>query len=308
MSETKEMKKIDLDTLDKAGGKISAGRAKTALIAAVILVAVAVGGYGAYGLFAGGVVASRFTVNKMNCPGCVTTVQEAAGKIGGVIETDVSLASGAVTVKYRSKLADPAQIGQAIVKAGYPTVHDGVFTPDGRGADNNVAALVNGRPVLLKDLELAKGPGTDPASAFFNLVGAEVLLQAADRRAVVVQPDEVAAAAQSFGAEQGLPAEKVAERVNSRFGSPEKFHQQLARAVAIRKLIDDHAVQGVSDPKEKERKTLEWVGVVFKDADVKVVDPEVAKKLLASAGQDDWKKFWPQMIGRDTELKTMLLR
>jgi hypothetical protein len=66
-------------------------------------------------------------------------------------------------------------------------------------------------------------------------------------------------------------------------------------------------LDGIKDPKEREHKTLEWVGTLFKDADVKILDPDFTEKMKTASGLIDWKTFWPRMIGRKTELKGVLM-
>ncbi len=74
MSAERQMKKIDLETLDREGRKVSLGKLRKGIIALVVILVIAGGAYGAYRLVAGEVVASRFTVTKMYCPACVITV------------------------------------------------------------------------------------------------------------------------------------------------------------------------------------------------------------------------------------------
>jgi copper chaperone len=313
MSNTRQMKKINLETLEHAERKVSLGRFKKAITAVVVLLVVSAGGYGAYRLLTGEVVASRFTVTKMNCPACVITVREVTEKIPGVIGTDVSLAAQNVIVRYRSKQTGPEQIKEAIAGAGYPIKLDAVFKPGGAGNDDAILAVVNSRPVFRKDMEISRRlskEGTDQddvASAFFSVVGKEILLQAADRETVVVQPYEIEAHVEALRKKQGLSENELNEQLKESYGSVEKFHQVLAQRIGIHKLLADHVLDGVKDPKERERKTLAWVGTLFKDADVKILDPAFRKKIDAVSGPVDWKTFWPRMIGRKTELKGVLI-
>jgi len=314
MSAERQMKKIDLETLDQADRKVSLSKLKKIVVGAVVVLVVCIGGYAAYYLITGEVLASRFTVTKMNCPACVMTVQEVTGKLPGVVGSDVSLSGQAVTVRYRSKQTNPEQIKGAIAHAGYPTQLDGVYDQSGKGVDDAVVLLVNGRPIFRKDMKIAQdlesagGKEGDAAAAFFSLVGREILLQAADAKIVAVQPYEVEQAVELLAKGQNLSIEELAKQATKRFGSVEKFDQMVAQKIAIRKLLDEHILQGIQDPKEKERKTLEWVGAIFKDADVKLVDPDFKEKLHASDGPDEWKTFWPRMIGRKTDLKGVLIQ
>ena len=197
MSVEKQIKKIDLDTLNQADRKVSLGKLRRVGLALVVLLFLAGGVYGAYKLIAGEVVASRFTVNDMYCPACVITVKEVAGKIPGVIEIDVSLAGQDVIVKYRDKQTNPDQIKEAVARAGYPIKLDGMFKPGGEGINEVVVATINGKPVFQKDMKVpldvdkVAPKDSDPASTLFSTVGKEILLQAADAKTIVVQPSEV---------------------------------------------------------------------------------------------------------------------
>jgi hypothetical protein len=71
--------------------------------------------------------------------------------------------------------------------------------------------------------------------------------------------------------------------------------------------LDEHVVRH-SGPQERTRKTMEWAGTIFKDSDVKILDPGFKEKIHAAAGQDDWKTFWPRMIASGTELKSLLVQ
>ncbi|MEJ2716221.1 MAG: heavy-metal-associated domain-containing protein [Deltaproteobacteria bacterium] len=313
MSHTRQMKKINLETLEQAERKVSLGVFKKALAAVVIVLVVGAGAYGAFRLLTGEVLASRFTVGKMYCPACVITVREVTEKLPGVVSTDISLAGQEVTVRFRSKQTGPERIKEAIAGAGYPTRLDAVFTPGGSGDGKVVIATVNNRPVFRKDMEISRRISTqgsaegDDSSAFFSIIGKEILLQAADKEVVVVQTSEIEAEAEALRKKQGLSEEEMNKQVNEKYGSVEKFHQVLGQTLGIRKLLLDTVLDGIKDPKERERKTLAWVGTLFKDADVKILDPDLSQKIKAASGLIDWKTFWPRMIGRKTELKGVLM-
>jgi len=314
MSVERQMKKIDLETLDREGRKVSMSKLRKGVMALVIVLIAAGGGYGAYRLVTGEVVASRFTVNKMNCPACVITVKEVTEKLPGVVETDVSLAAQDVIVKFRNNQTNPDQIKGAIVRAGYPTMLDGTFKPSAGGVDDPVVANVNGKPVFSKDMKIPisvddpKTPEMNPASAFFSVVGKEILLQAADAKNIVVQPYEIEQEVGNIVKTKGAAPEEFLQQAASRFGSREKYLQVVGQRLALRKLLDEHVLQGVQGPEEKNRKALQWAGGLFKDADVKILDPTFREKVHAAAGQDDWKTFWPRMVSGETELKTLLFQ
>ncbi|AFM27112.1 heavy-metal-associated domain-containing protein [Desulfomonile tiedjei] len=314
MSSEKNIKKIDLNVLDQAEKKVSIARMKKVGIAAALILFLVAGSYGVFAMLSGKVIGSRLIVNNMNCPACVVTVKEVTGKLPGVVEADVSLAAQDVTVKFRDKQTNTDQIREAIAKAGYPVKLEGLFSPEGSGISEPVIAGVNGKPVFAKDLNIPlladmSDPSTkDPAAAFFNTVGKEVLLQIADSKTVVVQPYEVEAEVERIRTAQGIDTDEFAKRISQQFGSKEKYFQIVAQRLGIRKLVDEHVVSGIQDSQEKARKTMEWVGTVFKDADVKILDPTFKEKMHASFGQDEWKTFWPRMISANTELKNLLVQ
>ncbi len=313
MSVERHVKKIDLQTLDRENRMVSAGKLrKTAIVLAIVLVLVG-GGYGAYRMIAGEVVASRFAVNKMNCPACIITVKEVTAKVPGVLDADVSLAAQDVTVKYRINQTDPSKIKEAISRAGYPTTLDGTFKPSQSGAGDSVMASVNGKPIFAKDLNISiavddpKASESNPAAALFSLVGKEILLQIADTKNVVVQPYEMEQEVGNIVRAKGVPAEEFMAQMTSKFGSREKYLQIVGQRLALRKLLEETVPSDVKDPEERKRKTLEWVGTVFKEADVKFLDNALKEKVQVAAGQDAWKTFWPRMVSSDTQLKTLLL-
>lgn len=314
MSVQKQIKKIDMSTLDNAERKVSRGKFRKLGLCLVAVAVLAAGGYGAYRLLVGEVIGSRFTVNKMNCPACVITVKEVTGKVPGVVEADVSLAAQDVTVKFREKQTGPDAIREAIAKAGYPVKLDGMFREAGQGIDEVVVAGVNGKPIFLKDvkvpLEVVKieGKTADTAPGFFSVIGKEILLQAADAQTIVIQPYEIEAEVQRIFKEHGASREEFIAWMTSTYGSPEKYYQIVGQRLGIRKLVDEHVVNGVTDPEEKKRKTMEWAGNLFKSADVKILDQGFKEKVHASAGQDDWKTFWPRMISGNSDLKSLLLQ
>ncbi len=314
MSEKREMKKIDLNTLGNAQKKISTSKLKRVATVVVLLLAVSGGAYGAYRLISGDVVGSRFTVVQMTCPGCIVTVKEAVEKVPGIVSTDVSLAGQEAVVRFMSKRTSPDKIKEAIKGAGYPTKVDGVFTSGTPGPQDQLIATVNGRPVFKADLTTAinqgteKGKDSDVAAAFYSAAGKEILLQAANAKTVVVQPQEVADEAEVLRKTSNLSKEDFLAKTGKDYGSLEQFYKMVAQRIGLRKLFDEHVLAGIKDPKERERRAIEWLGETFRGSDVKVVSAELREKIHAAAGQHDWNTFWPRMIAKDTELKRVVMR
>ena len=61
---------------------------------------------------------TTYTVTGMTCDHCVAAVREEVGKVDGVSQVDVELASGLVTVESEAPL-DPAAVDAAVDEAGY---------------------------------------------------------------------------------------------------------------------------------------------------------------------------------------------
>jgi copper chaperone len=61
---------------------------------------------------------NTYTVTGMTCDHCAAAVREEVGKIDGVSQVDVELASGLVTVESEAPL-DPAAVATAVDEAGY---------------------------------------------------------------------------------------------------------------------------------------------------------------------------------------------
>jgi copper ion binding protein len=61
---------------------------------------------------------TTITVDGMTCGHCVSAVQSEVGKVGGVTDVSVDLASGQVTVEAETT-PDPAALQAAVEEAGY---------------------------------------------------------------------------------------------------------------------------------------------------------------------------------------------
>ncbi|MDQ7781230.1 MAG: cation transporter [Desulfomonilaceae bacterium] len=312
MSEKRRMKEITMDTLEQSEHKVSLGRLKKGIGALFMLLVLAGGVYGAYRLVAGDVVASRFVVDKMNCPACVVTVQEVTGKLPGVIRADVSLAGKDVVVQFRERQTSADEIQSVIANAGYPARLEGLFSPDGGGIDETVVAVVNGKPIFQKELKVPfntadkEVKAQEPAAALFTVVGKAIVLQAADKETVVVQPFEVDEEVERIFKNRGGTREEFRAWITANYGSPEKFNQIVGQRLGIRRLLEDHILDGVTDAETKKHKAMEWIGTLFRDSKVLIVDEQLKETLQASVGQKEWSTFWPRMIGSETELKKLL--
>jgi len=64
---------------------------------------------------------TTYTVAGMTCGHCVSAVTEEVAKILGIVDVQVDLASGAVTVVSENPI-DEATVQEAVVEAGYELV------------------------------------------------------------------------------------------------------------------------------------------------------------------------------------------
>lgn len=64
---------------------------------------------------------SQYTVKGMTCGHCVAAVTEEVGRLGGVTDVEVDLASGVVTVASTAPL-DEGAVRAAVDEAGYDLV------------------------------------------------------------------------------------------------------------------------------------------------------------------------------------------
>jgi copper chaperone CopZ len=312
MSDERQVKKITLDTLEDKEKKVNTAKIKKTVVAAMVVVITAFGGYFVFRMLSGDLIATRFAVNNMTCPACVLTIKEATEKAPGVVGTDISLAGRDITVQFYDKKTSPEEIERVIEKAGYPVKLDGLFKPASIGKNDVVIAGVNGRPILLTDLktpldvDLTSHGSSDFSSTFFSMVGKEILLQAADKEKLVVQPQEVETEIKEIMERQPMNEEQFKQKVKEQFGSVEKFTQVVGQRLGIRKLFEEKIPENIQDPAQRKQKVIELIGGLFKDSDVTIFDPNVREKVRSIAGQDDWKVFWPRMIAADTELNRLV--
>ncbi len=312
MASEQQIKEIDINALEQNNRSVSRFKLRKAMLALGIIILCAGGAYGALKLLAGDLVASRFTVNNMYCPACVVTVSEITEKIPGVEDTSVSLAAQAVTIRFRRNKVSPEDIQKAIASSGYPIQLDGSFTDAGQGVSGSVLAMVNGKPVFARDLRYthialdSSKKTEDPVPAFFSEVGRRILLQEADKKTIVVQSSEIDERLQQIGKEAGVTGEALSERLVQSCGSMEKCRQIAAQNIAIERLLQDYIVDGAGDPDVRRRKISQWLAGVFNRAQVRLVDENMKEQMQAAAGQAEWERFWPHMIGENTVFRRLL--
>ncbi len=124
----------------------------------------------------------------------------------------------------------------------------------------------------------------------------------------MIQPQEIETEIEALAKNKGASKEEFLAQITAGFDSNEKYLQVVGQRLAIRKLLDEHVLESIQNPQERKRKTMEWVGNTFKEADVQILDSGFRNRIQATVGQDQWKTFWPRMIARETELKSLLVQ
>jgi copper chaperone CopZ len=310
MSQKPGMKEIRMETLSRAGRKSTVSRGKKALLSLIVLALFTGTGFAAYRLIAGQTLAARFAVDKMTCPACSETIEETAGKVPGVFETNVSLAARQVNVTYRQKQTKPEIIRKQIAGAGYPASFDGRFDPDAEDAEGSVIAYVNGWPLFPSDLKLSMDTAGSARGGlsgdFFSAAGLKILLMAADEQMIVVQPHEIDQEIEKLAKTGGLSRAALLRKAGDTYDSKRRFRQVVAQKIAARYLVvsllpslQEHAAENGGD-------ALARLGDLFKAAEVRIIDADVKESLHASFGATNWQTFWPHMVSEKTELAAML--
>jgi Cu+-exporting ATPase len=87
----------------------------------------------------GGAEQCVLDVTGMDCASCVSHVSKAAGALPGVRNTDVNLARGRAVVEFDPHRVAPAQIAEAITRAGYPATPHMHDTDPARAEEERIA-------------------------------------------------------------------------------------------------------------------------------------------------------------------------
>lgn len=64
---------------------------------------------------------AAFKITGMDCGSCAAAIKKSVASVPGVKEAEVSFAGGRMEVDYDPRQASPAQIREAVKKAGYDT-------------------------------------------------------------------------------------------------------------------------------------------------------------------------------------------
>ncbi len=313
MSTDSKMKKITLEKLDDSSSRVTSSWLKKIGMLGTLTIVAGVGGYFIHTMVSGPTLSSRFTVNNMNCPACVITVKEVTSKMPGVMETDVSLASQSVTVKFHEKKQSAENIVSAIARVGYQVDLDGTYNNNPEENKSQVVAAINGSPLFRSDIAipLSVDPSEtrrkDSVESFFTAVGKQLILQASDKAVIVAQPSEIDDEIRNIFETQTLKEDELNQWIKETYGSVAKFRQVIAQRLAIEKYLEESTESEIEDIEQKKIMVSTLLGSIFKDANVRIYDDKIREQIHARVGRDDWNTFWPRMLSADSELKTLLI-
>ncbi len=233
---------------------------------------------------------TELSVKKLTCGACVANINEALSKVAGVNSIDVSVTTGRSQVMFDPAKVDAAHIAQVISDSGYPTTvlrelsaeqYQALQSEAAQLAEIYVAKI--GDQLLARDefnrqVEqrlLADGLQQRPemrpqvvSQTFQSLKQRMLLLQAADRNQVVVQPGEVDLRIEQMSKQ--LP--NFEAYVQNRFGSQEAFYSQTKEDMIINKNIQENVLAGVKEPAQRQARFNQWFQELIRTAPVTIYD------------------------------------
>ncbi len=239
------------------------------------------GGSREYGL-------AEFNVQKLTCGSCVKNIQNALADVRGVGNVEVSVTSGRAKVEFDESSTDAETISGKIASAGYPAQVSRTFSADDYRAlrenasrlAKNYVAKIDDRLISRDDFEKAcaarRSPNATAAmeqgvrkAVWQETLQRELLLLAAEKNSIVVQDGEVALEIDKMrGGMQNFDAMIV-----KRFGSMENFAARVKEDMIINRNIEEHVLQGETDPKLRQFKLNNWYAELSAKTPVEIFDP-----------------------------------
>ncbi len=236
---------------------------------------------------------AEFQIEKLSCGSCVNNIQSALSRLGGVGEVEVSLTSNRGRVFYDPQKVDSQKIAEAITAAGYPASLRLELDPQEYQAMQQeeeklgqaYMAKIGDRLFARADFETLlqqRSVGAVPRgqedrlwqSVWQEVLQRELLLTAAEKNQVVVQPYEIEEKLEELQkGHEGLEGLVV-----KRYGSMDAFKNRLREDMVIKRTIEDHVYDGTTDPRERQDKLQAWYADLQRDTDVIIYD----KKLKAA--------------------------
>ncbi len=174
-------------------------------------------------------------IGGMTCASCVRRVERALGKVAGVHEANVNLATERATVHYDPALATLTQLREAVEHAGYTVPTEEAFLPiDGMTCASCVRRVEKSLAKLPGVESAAVNLATEQATVRFNpaMVGRNEFRQAVERAGYGLRPEPVAPAVGTSNVADAVDAD-TARKQHEIADLQRKFLVSFAAGVVI---------------------------------------------------------------------------
>jgi copper chaperone CopZ len=277
-------------------------------LAIVVTCLVAVFIAGGYGLLTTRLLAdtslamTELKVQNMTCGSCVATITEALESVDGIESIDVSVTTGRSKVVFNPDQIGAAKIAEMVTAVGFPAEVDQLLSADQYQAlqseetrlSVNYVARIGEKLIDRQDFEkeiarqlLASGVEDLPESrvrmigqSWQALLQRTLLIQAAEENQVVVQNGEVDLRIEELQ-KSTLNLDKY---VQSRYGSEDQFFQQLKEDMIINRNIEDHVLDQIKDPRQRQQHYSQWFQALIDNAAIVIYDEQLSQSASASGG------------------------
>jgi copper chaperone CopZ len=230
---------------------------------------------------------AEFKIDNLSCGSCVSNIQSALSKVSGVGDVEVNLTSNRGRVFYDPQKIDSQKIAETITAAGYPAsvrleldpLEYQAMLKQQEQLGQAYMAKIGDRLFSRADFEALlqqRSAGAVPQgqedrlwqSVWQDVLQHELLLTAAEKSQVVVQPYEVEAKLEEL--QQGH--EGLEALVVKRYGSMDAFRSRLREDMIIKRTIEDHVYAGSNDPQERQAKLQSWFADLQRNTEVVIFD------------------------------------
>lgn len=233
---------------------------------------------------------AEFQIDKLTCGSCVSNIENALARLGGIGSVEVNLTSNRGRVTYNPSETDSRAIAAAITDAGYPASVRLQLDPQEYDAlqqkqaqlGQEYLASIGDRLLARSDFEeivqQRAGGAVSPEqknqvwqAVWKDVLQRELLLSAAEKNQVIIQAGELdVKLAELRQGHQGLE-----QLVIKRYGSMENFRKRLHEDMIINRNIEDHVYAGAEDPREQQSKLQAWYANLEKETEVIIFDPQL---------------------------------
>lgn len=281
-------------------------RMKYLAIVVTCLVAVLIAG--GYGLLTTRLLAdtslamTELNVQNMTCGSCVATITEALESVDGIESIDVSVTTGRSKVVFNPDQIDAVRIAEMVTDVGFPAKvgqlldadqYQALQSEETRLSVNYVARIgeqLIGRQAFENEVDrqlLSSGVESLPESraqvvgqSWQALLQRTLLIQAAAENQVVVQNGEVDLRIEKL--QKSTP--NLDRYIQSRYGSAELFFQQLKEDMIISRNIEDHVLDQIKEPSQRQQRYSQWYQNLVDNASIVIYDEQLKQSASASGG------------------------